>query len=420
MTATTDILAFAEGAGANVLTQAQYAALTTLLADGFTTGILTSAQLNKVLRQSSFMAAGFANWIVSQGISVPDDGNMANLVTEIGQALKVYLGANIGATYAGNPNGHVAGNAGVDGVSFPTLLWDTTNNLLWVCVTTGTTATAVWIELGGAGALPFWCGTSTGTANAQVLATPASLQSFVAGDSVAFIAGFTNTAATSITVGTFGTFQLRKDSPTGPIALAGGELVAGNIVSGRFDGTYIQLTATEMGTAALANASSNTGTVAAVSGPVTAGNLAEYNDVNGTVKNGPALSSNSGTVATVSGAGSITPGHLLVAADPEGTVGDGGPPGGAAAPMYVNASTTASPGPYLTDTSAGSFTITLPATPVLGTSCEFIDGPGTWGANNLTIGHNGHTIMGNAEDLVCNVSGEDFRIWYNGFDWRLE
>lgn len=43
---------------------------------------------------------------------------------------------------AGNPNGAVAGNANVNGAS--DLVYDTTNNVLWVCTTTGTSGTAVW------------------------------------------------------------------------------------------------------------------------------------------------------------------------------------------------------------------------------------------------------------------------------------
>lgn len=43
-------------------------------------------------------------------------------------------------TYAGNPNGNVAGNATAP-VSF---VWDSTDNLLWVCTTTGISTSAVW------------------------------------------------------------------------------------------------------------------------------------------------------------------------------------------------------------------------------------------------------------------------------------
>jgi len=167
--------------------------------------------------------------------------------------------------------------------------------------------------------------------------------------------------------------------------LTGGELIAGMIASVRFDGTNVQLTATELGTASLANASSNTGVVAAVFG-----------------------------------SGSITAGHLAVFSDALGTVGDGGPAGVAAPPTYINSTQVVGPGIYLTDTSAAAFALTLTATPATGTAYEFIDGPGTWSANNLTINRNGKTIMGVADNLICNVAGEDFRIWYNGTTWRLE
>jgi len=45
---------------------------------------------------------------------------------------------NIITTYAGNPNGHVAGTA------YETLCWDTTDNILWICTTGGSSSTAVW------------------------------------------------------------------------------------------------------------------------------------------------------------------------------------------------------------------------------------------------------------------------------------
>lgn len=188
--------------------------------------------------------------------------------------------------YAGNPNGNIAGTAGTAGGASPTMVWDTTHDLLWVCATTGTTTTAVWVSAGAGGAQPpYWCGTSTGSANAQTLTVPAGMASFTTGASIEFDAGYTNTAALNITVGSFGTFAARKDSPTGPIALAGGEVVAGNVIRGTFDGTYIQLLSTALGTASLQNASSSTGVVAAVtgSGSITTGNLALFNDVNGTV-----------------------------------------------------------------------------------------------------------------------------------------
>ena len=330
-------------------------------------------------------------------------------------------------TYAGNPNGHVAGTQGAAGTAAPSMVWDLTDNLIWVCTTTGTTSTAVWVEVGGTATWPFWCGTSSGTANAQVVAVPSSMQAFPTGTGVSFTAGYKNTGATTLTVGTFGTFSVYKDSPTGAIALTGGEIVAGNIISGRIDGSgHFQLAATEMGTAALANASSNTGTVAAVSGATASGHIAMFSDAAGTLANGAVVSSVSGTVAAVTGSGSITPGHLAVFSDALGTVSDGGAAGVAAAPTYLDAAnnnSTLAPGVYLIDTSTpngGAFSVNLPGTITLGMSWNFTDAYGAWSTNYFTINPNGHTIMGNVGSLICNVRGLAFTLWFNGTTLELQ
>lgn len=130
-----------------------------------------------------------------------------------------------------------------------------------------------------------WCGASTGTANAQVIAPPPTLSAVVAGVSLQFLAGATlsNTAAATLTVTGIGTFALRRRSPTGPVALTGGEIVAGSTVTVRCDGAHLQIEAVAQGTAALQNASSSTGTLAAVSGAIVSGNIPIFNDSAGTV-----------------------------------------------------------------------------------------------------------------------------------------
>lgn len=80
--ATTDILPFAIDPSADVQSQANFAAATST-AKGFANGIAEPAELNKVWRQSSFMAAGLANWLVTQGVNVPDDGDFATLVANL-------------------------------------------------------------------------------------------------------------------------------------------------------------------------------------------------------------------------------------------------------------------------------------------------------------------------------------------------
>lgn len=63
-----------------------------------------------------------------------------SLVINTGSTTNNYLQM---VEYAGNPNTNVAGVAATL-LTPPSLCWDLTNNLLWICVTTGNTALAVW------------------------------------------------------------------------------------------------------------------------------------------------------------------------------------------------------------------------------------------------------------------------------------
>lgn len=62
----------------------------------------------------------------------------------------VDVAANVTAAfqvYNGNPNGNVAGNAGSVGGSGASTIWDLTNDLLYVCTTSGVAAAAVWTQV---------------------------------------------------------------------------------------------------------------------------------------------------------------------------------------------------------------------------------------------------------------------------------
>lgn len=81
--ATNDFLPFATGGSANVLTQAQWAALGALL-NGFQSGIADSKSINKAFRQSSIMSAVLAQFIVNQtGQNATDDGTTATLLANL-------------------------------------------------------------------------------------------------------------------------------------------------------------------------------------------------------------------------------------------------------------------------------------------------------------------------------------------------
>lgn len=78
-----DFLPFAAGAGANVVTQSAYSTMGAL-STGFSSGLAQSAELNKVWRQSSIIAAVIANLIADMtGQNVIDDGTTATILANL-------------------------------------------------------------------------------------------------------------------------------------------------------------------------------------------------------------------------------------------------------------------------------------------------------------------------------------------------
>ncbi len=73
----------------------------------------------------------------------------------------------------------------------------------------------------------------------------------------------------------------------------------------------------------------------------------------------------------------------------------------------------------LANTSGGSFTITLPASPTTGAVVNIIDADGTFNINALTVARNGNTIMSIAEDMYASTNGATFGLVYNGSTWRI-
>jgi hypothetical protein len=94
------------------------------------------------------------------------------------------------------------------------ILWDSLGNEVWDQLTT-----VIPIS-------PFWAGVATGTANA-ITVTDGSF-SGLDGQAIQFIASGTNTGPTTINPSSFGNISIVKNTPSGPIALAGGEIVGGS------------------------------------------------------------------------------------------------------------------------------------------------------------------------------------------------
>ncbi|MET2828941.1 hypothetical protein [Mesorhizobium shangrilense] len=105
-----------------------------------------------------------------------------------------------------------------------------------------TTAYVVAAVSAAAAVTVFVGGTSTGTANAQVLATTTpNTFALAVGNRVVFPPGFTNTGPLTLAVNGLGAKNVYTPSASGPVSLVGGEVRAGQITEAIYDGTQFVL-----------------------------------------------------------------------------------------------------------------------------------------------------------------------------------
>jgi hypothetical protein len=73
------------------------------------------------------------------------------------------------------------------------------------------------------------------------------------------------------------------------------------------------------------------------------------------------------------------------------------------------------------DSSGGAFTITLPASAVIGDTIRIVDPEDTHATNNIIVARNGLNIMGSATDLTMKVNGATITlVYYNSAEgWRV-
>lgn len=121
-----------------------------------------------------------------------------------------------------------AGGATIYGTGgYRQVIKDRLGNLIWDKLTADTS-----------GATSSWGGTSAGTANAQTVVAP----NFTSqdGQTVAFVAGFSNTGPLTINPSSTGPISVLNDAATGSQTLTGGEIVAGNV----YQVTYVAASGT--------------------------------------------------------------------------------------------------------------------------------------------------------------------------------
>jgi len=91
VTALNDFLPFATASGANVVDNATWSGLAARSA-GFSSGLASSAQFNKALRQATFIAAALAGWVAAEANDdVKDDGVLDNFQGQLTAALTAFV-----------------------------------------------------------------------------------------------------------------------------------------------------------------------------------------------------------------------------------------------------------------------------------------------------------------------------------------
>jgi len=183
---------------------------------------------------------------------------------------------------------------------------------------------------------------------------------------------------------------------------------ANNEILSYVNGVWINQTAEELGLSDTLDSVTSRGAVTnnvitvgglVVNSNVTIGGSLTLSGLQSTATNGDVLTYNSSTdtmeLATPSAGGGGTT-WTVKTANYTAATGDG----------------------IVADTSGGTFTVTLPATPSAGDNVIIADG-GDWKVTNLTVARNGSTIEGAAENLTLDIGSIQVHLIYSGTTWEV-
>lgn len=169
---------------------------------------------------------------------------------------------------------------------------------------------------------------------------------------------------------------------------------------------------------------------------VASGDIIRFDSSNNVWKNVPLPEGLGGSGATgATGATGIAgPTGATGATGPAGTIGATGATGigstgatgpqgatGPAGGIWTRKTTTytaISSDRIIADTSGGPWTLTLPASPVVGQYVEITDGD-NFAINNLTVARNGSTIEGYSDDILLTIANTTYQFIYDGTTWEI-
>lgn len=341
----------------------------------------------------SKLALGTTNYVLTAGATSPQ--YVAQSTLSVGSAATATTANAVAnaATFNNNGTGASSGST-FDGSSPITISYNT----IGAPKTDGTGASGTWnINISGNAATATSASSATSATTANQVANSVTFNS-----TGGAAAGTTFNGSTARTVD-YSTVGAPKADGTG----ASGTW--GISISGNAATATTASTATSATTATTANQVANSITFntsgGAAAGTTFDGSVARTVDYS-TV--GAQATLVSGTnIKTINGSSVLGSGNLTVSG------------GGLTYVVKTSNYTAANNEGVLTDTTGGAFTVTLPATPAAGNQVVVADAGGVWGTNNLTVGRNGSTIDGLAQDLVCDISGVSVQFVYSGTTWEV-